>query len=324
MSLEEIYGPVARELEMVEVGLLEVLGTGGEDVRRVVSEVLKAGGKRLRPTLLLTAAKACRYSEERSVRLAVALELTHAASLIHDDVIDEAGTRRGSPTVHSRWGNKVSVLAGDFLYATVVGLLADDGDMEVMRVFASSTVDMVRGELMQTLCRGDVGITEEKYLSIIDGKTASLLSCSCRVGAMLGQGHNGEVDVLGDYGRSLGMAFQITDDLLDLVGQEKRMGKSPGNDIREGRLTLPFIHAIGLADGGDRKWMEETFRSGRVDAEVLGRIREMVRRYEGINYCVDRAREYAEVCKQKLEILEDSECRASLVLLADYVVQRVY
>jgi octaprenyl-diphosphate synthase len=191
-----------------------------------------------------------------------------------------------------------------------------------MRAVAASTASMARGEMIQTLCRNDLDVTEGRYLDIISQKTAALISCSCRVGAMLGTHHNGEVEGLTRYGQNLGMAFQITDDLLDITGQEDRLGKAPGSDVREGRLTLPFIHAMRTAERDDAQWMRAALRSGKADQDILRRLRDVVGRYRGIEYGQRKAREYAEACKQGLEVLPESESRRALTLLADYVVGR--
>ena len=187
---------------------------------------------------------------------------------------------------------------------------------------ASAISEMTRSEITQTLCRDDIHVTEEKYLSIIEGKTACLLSCACRVGAMLGESRNGEVDVLSNYGRNLGMAFQITDDLLDITCGERRMGKSPGNDFQEGRITLPLIHTLGVAESRDREWLKRAFGEERVDDAALERVRDMVRACGGVEYSVRKAEEYGSVCKEQLERLKESACRNSLAMLADYVACR--
>ncbi len=323
MTLQEIFRPVRDELAIVERRLVEPSEPENKVVSQVVSQVLNAGGKRLRPALLLIAAKACDCTGERVIKLATAVELIHTASLIHDDVIDSADLRRGAPTVNSRWGNEISVLVGDHLYAKAVGIVAEDGGEEVMRTVTAAVSKMTAGEMAQTLRRHDVDVTEEEYLSIIAGKTASLIHCSCRVGAAVSESGNGLVDILSDYGVNLGMAFQITDDLLDLTGQKESLGKPLGNDIREGRLTLPFIHAMRAARGKDRRWMADAFRSGLIDEDTLSHMRNMVEQYGGVEYSVAKAKTYDAACKGALRSLRDSEIRTSLAMLADYVVERV-
>ena len=322
MNLTEIYKPIASELAIVEERLPELARSRNENIAGAISQVLNAAGKRLRPALLLTAAKACNYVGDRAINLAAAVEMIHTASLIHDDIIDDAGLRRGVPTARAQWGNTVAVLAGDHLYTRAVKILATDGDLEVVRIFAATCSEMTESEATQSLDRTRQDLSEEGYLGIIAGKTAFLMSCACRVGGMLGDAHNGEANMLGEYGMNFGMAFQIADDLLDLTGEKKRLGKPPGNDLREGRMTLPIIRAMSVADRGEARRMKKTLQSRRVDAGLLARVREWVERHGGIEYSRLKVRQYADACKDGLKALHESESRNSLSRLADYVVAR--
>ncbi|MBN1673773.1 MAG: polyprenyl synthetase family protein [Kiritimatiellae bacterium] len=322
MTLEEICSPVRNDLLAVEARLRGLPASQNEIVARAVAGILAAGGKRLRPALVLMAARACAYTGKKAVSLATTVELIHTASLIHDDIIDNADLRRGVPTVNASLGNRVSVLAGDYIYSTVFSLLAEEADPHVMRAFAAAARDMTDSEMTQTLSRHDADLSEEKYLSIISGKTATLLECSCQIGAMLGRVRNGEVDILGQYGRNLGMAFQITDDLLDVVGQPNRLGKPVGNDVREGRLTLPFIHAIRVAPDADREWMRGAFTSGPVSDDTIARLRRMAERYGGIEYSRRKAEAYGRACTERLGAIADSDVCTSLRGLVNYVMQR--
>ncbi len=321
MIMEEMYRPVRKEMDAVEDCLLELSRSDNMVVSEVVSRLVNAGGKRLRPALLLIGAKACGYSGERAVKLAVAVELVHTASLIHDDVVDGAGMRRGTPTVNSRWGNKVSVLVGDYLYSRMVSILAEDGDLEMIRLINGATSDMTDGEMRQTLCRRDVNLSEGDYLAVIAGKTASLISCSCRVGGMLGEHSNGEVDALARYGQSLGMAFQISDDVLDLIGREETVRKTVRRDIVEGNVTLPLIHALSVASEDERGGIARAFRAE--EGDVPDRVIELVTRHGGIEYSLEKARGYALACRQEVKGLRESACRDSLDRIAGYVVERV-
>ena len=321
-ALEGICSPVSGELRQLEGDLLALVPRDDSTILGAVADMLHSGGKRLRPALLLMAARACGYTGGSSVRLAAVVELVHSASLIHDDTIDNAGLRRGTVTVNSRWGNRAAVLAGDYLYATAIGILAEFGDPAVMRCVADAAACMVESEMIQAVRRSHTDVTEDEYLSIIAGKTASLISCSCRVGAMLGKGANGEADILGAYGMDLGMAFQIADDLLDLGGEERLLGKALGNDIREGRLTLPFIHAMRVAGSEEREWIADAFRAGWLGHGDLVRMREVVARNGGTHYSRRKAQEYANAGKERLKSLEESSCRESLASLADYVLSR--
>lgn len=322
MNLKEIYKPIAGELARVEKRLPELSRSKNKNIAGAISQMLKAAGKRLRPALLLTAARACNYMGTRAIDLAAAMEMIHTASLIHDDIIDEADLRRGIPTARVQWGNAVAVLAGDHLYAKVVQLLVQDGDLEIMRTFSAACSEMTESETTQSLDRCRQDVSEKEYLSIIAGKTAVLMSCACRVGAILGETHNGEVKALGEYGMNLGMAFQIADDLLDLTGNEQRLGKPTGNDIREGRMTLPLIYALSVAGKREARQMIKMFGPGRVDDGLPVRVREWVEKHGGIDYSRKKAGQYADACKDGLQALRESESRNSLAQLADYVVAR--
>jgi len=323
MKLEEIYRPVERELANVDRRLLEVSESGNKLTLEAVTGILKAGGKRLRPALVLMATKACGYSGERSIRLAVALELLHTTSLIHDDVVDVANLRRGIATINATWGNRISVLAGDYLYAKVVGMLAEDGDLNILRIVAATVAKMTDSEIAQTLCRHRIDVTEDEYLSMIAGKTASLMSCCCQVGAMLGTVHDGEIEVLANYGRDLGMAFQITDDLLDITGDQDKMGKPSWTDIRDGRLTLPFIRAVRVGGEEVVGSMKDAFGSGCTNKNSLTKIINMVQECGGVEHSIEKARQYGRACKETLKSLPESAARDSLSMLVDHVLTRV-
>lgn len=322
MDLHAIYKPVETELLKVEESLATIAQSSDPAIAEVISDVLGAGGKRLRPALLLIAARACNYSGDRAVRLAVAVELVHTASLIHDDVIDDAHLRRGNKTINADWGSKTAILAGDHVYAKVIQLLADDGDVTVMRALSASAAEMTEGEMAQSMARIGAAPDESDYLSIIERKTASLLSCSCGVGALLGEVHNGEVEALSNYGLSLGMAFQITDDLLDITGTAGSLGKPPWQDLTEGSVTLPFIHTMRQAGEEDLNWMLGVFGADDVTHDDRTRMRALLDSHGSIDYCLEKTREYGNTCKQALETLRESESRDSLHMLADHVVGR--
>ncbi len=317
-----LYKPIKTDLAGVERYLVELLQAEETSVSQTIPQILRAGGKRVRPALLLMSAKICKYSGERGIKLATAIELIHTASLIHDDVIDNDTLRRGIPTINSRLGDTISVILGDYIYSMVFNILAENNDIEIIRCVASTTSQMARGDLRQIQNQYKLDLSEEKYLSINADKTASLMSCSCRIGAMLGTNLNGEVETLTRYGRNLGMAFQITDDLLDLTAEEKILGKPLGSDIREGKLTLPLICVMRDGDKKDKEWIGSIFKSRSINSTELTRIRDMVKRYNGLEYSMKKAEEYGNACKQDLQSLESSEPQNSLVQFADFVLNR--
>lgn len=322
MINHELYKPVIPELTDVEKHLGTLFHTDDAYIAQTIPQILRAGGKRLRPALLLMSAKICNYSGEQSIQLATAIELIHTASLIHDDVIDNDTLRRGIPTINSRLGDTISVILGDYLYSMVFSILAEVGNIEVIRCVASTTSQMARGDLCQLQHQFNMELSEEKYLTINADKTASLMSCACRIGALCGTSHNGELETLTRYGQNLGMAFQITDDLLDLIAEEKTLGKPLGSDIREGKITLPLICVMREGDKKDKEWIGSLFKSNQIDTPTLKRVRDIVNHYNGIEYSFKKAEEYGSACKKDLKSLQKSESQHALLQFADYVVNR--
>jgi octaprenyl-diphosphate synthase len=323
MNYAQILKPIKKELGYVENGLQRFFRTDDGAVSKNVMHILNAGGKRLRPALLLTTAKMCDNAEKRAIRMAVVVELLHTATLIHDDVVDGHGLRRGIATMNSRFGNAKSVLAGDYLFSKAFEILANEGDVEVIRCVASTANRIARGEFIQLQVQGDCTLTEEQYISIIADKTASLFSCACRMGAMLGAAFNGAADCLAKYGHYLGMAFQIADDLLDFTGTEEVLGKPIGSDLRERKVTLPLIYTIRVADKKDKQWIESILKFKDIGAGAIKRLQTMVDRYKGIDYTLRKAQEYATLCKTEIDVLDRSEIAQMLASFADYSVCRV-
>lgn len=322
MNINELYKPIQQEMADVEKYLLYLLHTEDISISQSIPQILSAGGKRLRPALLLMASKICHSTGSRCVRLATAIELIHTASLIHDDIIDNDNLRRGLPTLNSRLGDTMCVILGDYLYSMVFTILAEENDMKIIRQVAATTSQMARGDLRQMQQQYNMELTEEHYLTINAEKTASLMSCACRIGALCGSGNNGEVETLSRYGQNLGMAFQIIDDLLDLTAEQKALGKPLGSDIRQGKLTLPLIHVLRQADEKEKQWVGSLINSRKIDPPDLNRVREMVTHYKSIEYCLDKAQHYSVVCKQELKSLEESEASRALIRFADFVVDR--
>jgi octaprenyl-diphosphate synthase len=322
MNYSRFYAPIQKELGTVEMRLQRLLQSDDGFVSQNVAYILNAGGKRLRPALLLTAAKMCDCSGEQAIRMAMVVELIHTATLIHDDVIDGHGFRRGIATINSCCGDAISILTGDYLYSKAFEILAESDDIDIIRCVASTTNRIAKGELLQAQVQGDSSLTEDKYLSIIADKTASLISCACRMGAMLGHGSNGSIDALANYGHNLGMAFQITDDLLDFTGAENVLGKPIGSDIREGKVTLPLIHTLLSADKKDKEWIGNTLKSRVIDTTILKRIRQILEQYKGIEYSLRKAQEYVEACKKEIVLLGKSDVYETLTMIADYSLYR--
>jgi octaprenyl-diphosphate synthase len=281
-----------------------------------------AGGKRLRPILLLLAARLAGARGERPVRLACVVELLHTATLIHDDVVDQAPLRRGRPSANARWGDDASVLVGDHLYSKSFDLLVRDNDRAIMETLARATVSMTEAEVFQLDRKRSGAITEADYVRIITQKTASFISACCRIGGLLGGIPPDPLEALTRYGLDIGIAFQISDDSLDLVADPDRLGKAIGADLREGKRTLPLIAMLERAKPADTERVREMLRAHALGPAQIDEIRRLVLEHDGIDYARDRAHAYARAAKRDLEAFPASDVREVLTLVADFVVDR--
>lgn len=315
--------PIENELQQVEDFLSSELLSNVGTITTVSSHIIKAGGKRLRPSLVILATRACGESDhERLINIATCTEIAHMATLVHDDVIDEADSRRGQVTANARWGNQISVLSGDYMLAKVFSILASDGDPKIMRALAQATVAMTEGEIRQIEAHGDTGAQIVQYLSIIRDKTAMFMSSCCRLGAILGGGDERSEDALAKYGLELGMAFQITDDLLDLIGDSKETGKPIGGDIREGKITMPLIFALEKANLAEREAIEKIVAKGTIDSDDLEFVRGLVEKTGAVEETRDAAARFVLQSVEALDILPNTEGKEALVELAKHTLWR--
>src|SRR5262245_9260496 len=284
--------------------------------------IAEAGGKRLRPMLLLLAARLAGAQGPRCVRLACVVELLHTATLIHDDVVDQAPLRRGRPSRNAQWGADASVLVGDHLYSKSFAMLVRDNDRAVMETLARSTVSMTEAEVFQLELKRRGVTTEADYIRIITQKTASFMSACCRIGGLLGAVSTAQVEALTRYGLDVGVAFQLSDDALDFVADQDRLGKAIGADLREGKRTLPLIAMLERAGPAEVERVRRIMRSPRPSAEEIDQIRQLVLEHDGVEYARARAQSYAGAAKADLEVFAPGEEREILGLVADFVVDR--
>jgi octaprenyl-diphosphate synthase len=315
----ELYAPIAADLAEVERVLVETLASRRGCVRQLVAHLDHYRGKRLRPALLLFTARACGTVTPAHHVLGAVVEMIHTATLVHDDVLDEATVRRHVATVNARWGNQNSILLGDYLF-THAFYLASSVDVQACRLIGEATNRVCEGELQQGTQRGNLELTEDEYLDIIDGKTAELTACCCRLGALYSGASAAVVERLARYGRLLGLAFQIADDLLDLVGEERTTGKSLGTDVEQQKLTLPLIRLLGQAPAETGRRLQQLLSSpGNHKREAL---RPYLAASDALDYARRRAEEYAEQARAELDCLPATPCRAVLETLADRAVHR--
>ena len=319
---ERVAGLVGEDLQAVEDEIRREIASPVALIQEMGGYIAGAGGKRLRPMLLLLASRLAGYDGPRGVRLACVVELLHTATLIHDDVVDQAPLRRGRPSANAQWGDDASVLVGDHLYSKSFAMLVRDADAAVLDALAKATVSMTEAEVFQ-LERKRLGMTTEAdYLRIITQKTASFMSACCRIGALLGRLSAEQVDALTRYGLELGIAFQISDDALDFVADQDRLGKAIGADLREGKRTLPLIAALERTTAAEAERVRGLLARRTLPADDIETIRRLVLEHDGAGYALERARLHAKSAKADLEVFPPSEERETLALIADFVVER--
>ena len=318
MKTISILDLVHEELQRVEQKMREASQVEYEHLAMVLDDLLKSGGKRLRPALVLFSTKFHAADPEKAISLAASVEMLHTATLVHDDMIDNSLVRRGNPTLNATWNSEATILAGDFLFALAAGLAAETENVRVMSIFAQALMTICSGELRQIFnSRGRLP-TREEYDQRIYSKTASLFAASTEAGAVLSGALEPEVQALREYGRTLGMAFQIVDDVLDFVGDERELGKPVGSDLRQGIVTLPalYFHEMHPSDDALMKALDDP------SEEEVRTVVAAIKESGAVELALDEARTFAQRSQESLQILPHNEYRQAMLDLADYVVAR--
>ena len=310
-DLREVEREFARHIQS-QVALIPTIG----------DYIRNGGGKRIRPAVLLMAARMAGYTGERAVLYASVLEFIHTATLVHDDIIDESQLRRGREAVHTRWGNHVTVLFGDFLYLKSMSLALTQDDLTIIRLLCDVTLRIVEGEIYQLTKNGDADLTESEHFEIVQSKTAYLFAGCARSGGMRGPITRDQQEALWQYGLNIGMAFQIVDDLLDFTGEEVALGKPVGGDLREGKLTLPVIHMRDRGGPRAAALLRQVVDAREVTLEQWQEIRALLAQTRSIEYASRVASDYVERAKKTLYSFPSSDARDALMFLPDYVVSR--
>ena len=322
-SFDQIVNLIADDLSAVEAKLTENTASEYSFVDMAVQHVVEGGGKRLRPILVVLSAKARGYEGADANTLAAVVELIHVASLVHDDVLDEAAIRRGRETLQTKWGNKVAVLVGDYLHARVLSMLVSRrADDPAMAILADTTQAMCEGEVIHAYKSGDFDISEEEYLKIISFKTGKLIAASCTLGAILGPHDTQQIEAFTTYGKQIGTAFQIVDDLLDFVEDPEKLGKNAFGDLREGKLTFPIIHTRKVCDDNEKQTLEKVLNPDTDETEAITFVESLFQKYGVETHCLEVAQGYADRAKTALTNIPQSDARTALQNLADYVVSR--
>lgn len=322
VPLAQLLEPIRVELAQVEEEFTRQVQSHVRLIPEIGRYIQRSGGKRVRPAVLLMAARLSGYTGGRGVLYASVVEFIHAATLVHDDIVDNSDWRRGQRAVHSRWGADVTVLLGDYLYIKSMDLALQHDAMDILRLLSHITLRMIEGELYQLSKNGDLTIGETEHFDIIRRKTAGLFGGCAQIGAMLGGASREHQEALREYGHNLGVTFQLVDDLLDLTGDEKLLGKPVGSDLREGKMTLPVIYLLERTDGAAAELVGRVVREREVSAECWRDLSRMLAEHRAFDYAHRRAAEYAERAKTHLDAFPPSPERDALKALPDYVLSR--
>lgn len=332
IDIETIYAPVAQDLQRTEKLFEEVLSTDNSFVFDMVKYLGQSHGKRVRSALTMLSYRACLGEKvdensdnyHQALMIAEAVELIHNATLVHDDVIDDSPIRRGRKTLNYQWGNEISVLMGDFIFARAFGLLARHVDPKIIQTISVSTDKLCEGEIQEVRNRFLVTQNEADYFDTIEKKTAALMAMACESAAMLAQAGDLKQQALRRYGLKIGIVFQLMDDLLDLTASPEKLGKPNGHDMREGKFTLPVLRALSVCGNLERAKMQEILLKNEISDHDLALVFAFVREHGGLDYVRARCKKLVEEAKEELAVLEDSTARQCLLGLADYMTQREY
>jgi octaprenyl-diphosphate synthase len=318
----KILMQVKNDLEEIEVALRQNLNPYLDLVSQIAGHILFSGGKRLRPLLMVLSARICGYKGDYDKIFSTIFEYLHAATLLHDDLVDEATLRRGKPVANSIWGNAAAVLVGDFLLARSLAIAAETKRPDVIKVVSGITENMSQGEIHQLMRKGSLDLTEAEYMEIIKRKTAVLFQGTCHAGALIADVSLIKETALSDYGFNLGIAFQMVDDLLDYTLDTVTLGKEVGADLKEGKLTMPVIYSLKSADEKDRTRMENIIKNKNFSVNDFETLIGMIDKYGGQLYTQNLATEYVQNAKEALAVFQNSKTKEVLLMIADYTLSR--
>jgi octaprenyl-diphosphate synthase len=322
-SYFQLKNSVENKLMLVEEKIKSKLDSNVELVKKMTDYHLNTGGKRLRALLTLGSSKLCGYTKgTRDINLAACVELIHAATLMHDDVIDNGSIRRGKKTPNKIWGNHSSVLGGDYLLSRCFEMMVEDGNIEVLKLLSSTSSIIAQGEILQLQHKGEVDMLEETYLKIISSKTAELFAAATKVGAILSEMKTKEKEALEFYGRNLGLTFQIADDTLDYNSELKLFGKNIGQDFYEGKITLPIILLFQKANKDEKETLKKTFAKEERNQNDLNYTLSLIKKYDIINSCYQKAKHYINLSSNSLSVFKDSEEKNILENLTSFSLSR--
>jgi octaprenyl-diphosphate synthase len=324
LTTKEVFDLVRADLQKVEEEFCQQSISSVQPITEIGQYLQGNGGKRLRPALVLLSSKLCGFEGQAAIRLGTVVELIHTATLVHDDVIDEAELRRGRPSTNSRWGNHLSVLAGDWLYMQAFNIALGERNFKILDLFIAMTQAMVEGELLQLTWQRRIDVPEDVYFELTYRKTAYLFSVCLRLGAVLAGKSEEEENLLGSYGLNLGLSFQLIDDVLDFTSSEEVLGKPTGNDLREGRVTMPLIYLLQRCTQEEAQKVKPVLAEGGFNSLRFSEILDLIDRYDTLRAAREKAQEFAQKARRSLEIFPDNPYKDALRSLPDFMLDREF
>jgi len=323
-SLDRLSELIADDIKAVNALIVQHMDSPVDMIPQLAGHIIAAGGKRLRPMLTLGSARMCGYQGTRHLGLAASVEFIHTATLLHDDVVDESDLRRGSASANAVWGNKASVLVGDFLFSRAFQLMVADGSLEVLDILSNTSAVIAEGEVMQLITTNDTETGEPAYLEVIRAKTAQLFAAACKLGAVVAERPKVEEEALDTFGMNLGIAFQVIDDVLDYSAKQATLGKAVGDDFREGKISLPVILAFHRGNDDDRKFWRRTLEDQEQTEGDLEHAIHLMEKHVALEDSVKRANHYGAMARDALGIFPDSPHKKAFIELIDFCIERAY
>ena len=323
-AFDKLKSLVGEDLAQVNEVILSRMHSRVPLIPELAGHIIAAGGKRLRPLITLACARMCGYAGVRHVNLAACVEFIHTATLLHDDVVDESDLRRGNATANAVWGNQASVLVGDFLFSRAFQVMVEDGSLKVLDILSTASAVIAEGEVLQLLTTNDTATTEDAYLEVISAKTAALFAAAARIGAVVADRPRTEEDALESFGRNLGIAFQLTDDVLDYSAHQATLGKTVGDDFREGKITLPIVLAFRRGNEEERTFWKRTLEDGGQTEADLDQAIAYLTAHDALEDTIERARHYGAMAHDALGIFPDSEIKKTLLNVVDFCIDRAH
>ena len=321
-TINDVFHLIEDELKETESAYSKYLQTNVSLIPKISEHIILSGGKRLRPTLLILTMRLLGGKPGSGTVMAAVIEFIHTATLLHDDVVDDADMRRGLAAANTIWGNEASVLVGDFLFSTAFDLAVDQGNLKILKSLSTATRKLAEGEILELMKTADISTSMEDYFNIIEGKTAILMAIAAEIGTLLAGIEDKRQQQMKAFGHHLGMAFQMIDDILDYTSKEESLGKAIGIDLEEGKLTLPLIHALSRVSETEYQKLQEIILADYLEHEDFTYVHQIITKYDGINFTLREARRHIDKAKEIIATHPDSPFRQALNFLADYIWQR--